>query len=389
MTIPNHYDTLGVRPNASIDEIELAYKGRRTQYHPDRYSASDAATLQWATEQMQQVNAAYACLKEPAARAALDLALAAQARAASVGSGRDGDHVAPRTAPPPQAMTLKAYLKEVLGGRLEFERVYVAPHIPQRKLMGAIESRGAGLKPTDVVVLVDDTMMGGAGDGVIVTEQAMVIKEMFDDPSWIPMRMLKELTTRKGKFYVDGHKVTSVVLPDATAIDLVFSHVAAYAQRYGDQQREPASASGSSQHSSETVDETDPAWLQQQLEQAFEEVRDEFGQMFALLQHRLGDDTDAVGELAMGFFKDVHREILNGSLSREELAALRDVQLLSNNLKEVLLGTGSPDPDLFQSSDDDAALVQLLKQILAFAYELPSDAPSEPQSAREYFRGRR
>lgn len=35
------YDILGIRPNAGRDEIELAYKGRRSQYHPDRYAQSD------------------------------------------------------------------------------------------------------------------------------------------------------------------------------------------------------------------------------------------------------------------------------------------------------------------------------------------------------------
>lgn len=31
----NHYDVLGVRPTASNQEIDLAYRARRTQYHPD------------------------------------------------------------------------------------------------------------------------------------------------------------------------------------------------------------------------------------------------------------------------------------------------------------------------------------------------------------------
>ena len=52
------YDVLGIRPNAGRDEIELAYKGRRSQYHPDRYAQADAETQAWANACMQEVNAA-------------------------------------------------------------------------------------------------------------------------------------------------------------------------------------------------------------------------------------------------------------------------------------------------------------------------------------------
>jgi curved DNA-binding protein CbpA len=66
------YEVLGVRRNAGAAEIELAYKGRRTQYHPDKYQGSDAQTLRWATQQMQEVNAAYAVLSDAKERARFD-----------------------------------------------------------------------------------------------------------------------------------------------------------------------------------------------------------------------------------------------------------------------------------------------------------------------------
>lgn len=71
----NHYDILGIRPSASEQEIELAYKGRRSQYHPDKYAESDTDTLKWATDQMQAVNKAYAVLSDPQLRSQYDEAL--------------------------------------------------------------------------------------------------------------------------------------------------------------------------------------------------------------------------------------------------------------------------------------------------------------------------
>ncbi|OOG51240.1 hypothetical protein B0E50_00490 [Rhodanobacter sp. C01] len=58
----NFYDILGVRPSASVKEIELAYRARRAQYHPDKYATEDRETIAWATRMMQQVNDAYAKL---------------------------------------------------------------------------------------------------------------------------------------------------------------------------------------------------------------------------------------------------------------------------------------------------------------------------------------
>lgn len=66
------YDILGIRPHAGREEIELAYKGRRSQYYPDRYGQSDVQTQAWATEGMQAVNHAYVILGAPDERARFD-----------------------------------------------------------------------------------------------------------------------------------------------------------------------------------------------------------------------------------------------------------------------------------------------------------------------------
>ena len=66
------YDILGIRPNAGREEIELAYKGRRSQYHPDRYGQSDVQTQAWATDRMQAISHTYVILGDPDERARFD-----------------------------------------------------------------------------------------------------------------------------------------------------------------------------------------------------------------------------------------------------------------------------------------------------------------------------
>ncbi|WP_313273425.1 DnaJ domain-containing protein [Stenotrophomonas sp.] len=85
MADENHYEVLGVRPEAPLWEIELAYKGRRSQYHPDRYAAGDEAAVAWATAKMQAVNKACAALNDPEPRERIDRAQASAGSCTSSG----------------------------------------------------------------------------------------------------------------------------------------------------------------------------------------------------------------------------------------------------------------------------------------------------------------
>ena len=46
-------------------------------------------------------------------------------------------------------------------------RIYVAPNIPLKQLHNALESYGHGLKPSDVLVLLDDTIFSSGKDGLL------------------------------------------------------------------------------------------------------------------------------------------------------------------------------------------------------------------------------
>ena len=56
------YKILGVSPDASDDEIKQAYRRLAKQYHPDRNPGDESAA-----KKMQQINAAYEQIKNPAA----------------------------------------------------------------------------------------------------------------------------------------------------------------------------------------------------------------------------------------------------------------------------------------------------------------------------------
>lgn len=123
------HEILGVRPNASRDEIELAFRTRRSQYHPDKYAGTDADTLRWATARMQEVNAAYSVLSNSERESKIvdnDVWPAADAGA-------------PEAREEPAA-NVTASLGQLLRQRLApyagFSRIFFAPRIPPKKLSG-------------------------------------------------------------------------------------------------------------------------------------------------------------------------------------------------------------------------------------------------------------
>lgn len=68
-TIANYYDTLGVRKNASFEEIKQAYRQKALDFHPDKNANPDA------TEKMQQLNQAYEVLNDEVSRLEYDIKL--------------------------------------------------------------------------------------------------------------------------------------------------------------------------------------------------------------------------------------------------------------------------------------------------------------------------
>lgn len=64
----SHYDLLGLRPNASVQEIRRAYRDLSKLYHPDTTELESVI----ATRKFQALNEAYAILSSPEKRLSYD-----------------------------------------------------------------------------------------------------------------------------------------------------------------------------------------------------------------------------------------------------------------------------------------------------------------------------
>jgi hypothetical protein len=103
----DYYATLDVPPVADRAAIQAAYRALMRRYHPDLNDSSEAATA------AQMINAAYACLRDPAQRAAYDQQRAPRARARGT-TTRSSPSAYPRavwTGPTPRAQPSRPWYR--------------------------------------------------------------------------------------------------------------------------------------------------------------------------------------------------------------------------------------------------------------------------------------
>ena len=69
----DHYQTLGIAPNATIGEVESAYAEIAERYHPSKHEANELGNL--AAEKLAAAQQAYTILRDTRLRAQYDRAI--------------------------------------------------------------------------------------------------------------------------------------------------------------------------------------------------------------------------------------------------------------------------------------------------------------------------
>ena len=74
--MPSHYDTLGVSPTASTEDIRRAYHAKARRWHPDHAATASPADAGRAEDAMRRINEAWRVLGDPQRRRDYDRSLA-------------------------------------------------------------------------------------------------------------------------------------------------------------------------------------------------------------------------------------------------------------------------------------------------------------------------
>ena len=59
------------------------------------------------------------------------------------------------------------------GAGIQDSKIWFTPNIPAKKLQGAIHAYAQTVYPDDVLMLVDNTIWGGCGDGMLITRDRL------------------------------------------------------------------------------------------------------------------------------------------------------------------------------------------------------------------------
>jgi hypothetical protein len=203
----DYYEIMGLRRDASHEEIERAYDGLRTRYHLDKCIASDIQSRQWVDKGAQAVHDAYAVLSDAYRR------------------GLVNTHVETVAGEGP---SLPAILEQRLEPLDAFARVHFAPRIPPKKLYAALRSYGHGLKSCDVLVLIDDTVLGGAGDGAMLTQYEVRMKALWGAPHRRAWREVQTIQALGRAVFINAQRVMEFKKVQSRELRLLFEAVQAF-----------------------------------------------------------------------------------------------------------------------------------------------------------------
>lgn len=87
------------------------------------------------------------------------------------------------------------------------KRIHIFPNIPPAKSLNAINSYAKGVGHEDILLLYDDTAFGGAKEGFIITNDSIIIHELFNDTLHIKFEDIKDVQIINNYIYINKDKV--------------------------------------------------------------------------------------------------------------------------------------------------------------------------------------
>lgn len=80
---------------------------------------------------------------------------------------------------------------KLLTSGVDLQKIYVAPHISEKRIKKGIASYAPNLLPSEVVVLIDSTLFGGGSDGLILSETGLFAKDLMGKPKSVKFTEVK------------------------------------------------------------------------------------------------------------------------------------------------------------------------------------------------------
>lgn len=121
-------------------------------------------------------------------------------------------------------MNLDTFISKSVISDMEFSSVYIFPNIPQKKLSNAISEYAPNVSMSDVVVLFDETLWGSAKEGILITNQKLILSKKFGKRE-IPIEKIETIDTNDKTLIINGMPIPEFTYPDAIPLKCLVSTI--------------------------------------------------------------------------------------------------------------------------------------------------------------------
>ena len=112
------------------------------------------------------------------------------------------------------------------------DRIYMPPNIPFDKLNNALSSYALGVNPPYVIALIDETPFGSAKEGMLITFDAIYVKETLEDAKIVRIQDIHSITCNVGLMgadvFINGEKFIGLTQPNKKGIANICGQINAF-----------------------------------------------------------------------------------------------------------------------------------------------------------------
>jgi len=105
--------------------------------------------------------------------------------------------------------------------KIRDSHVYFAPDIPRKKLDAVLKSYAEGVAKEDALVLIDNTVFGGAKDGLLMTPTTLYVHNQMKEPEHIDLVDIENVAFTEGLtsvLHINDAKFLEINMPEKDAI---------------------------------------------------------------------------------------------------------------------------------------------------------------------------
>lgn len=91
------------------------------------------------------------------------------------------------------------------------------PNIPRKKLDNVLKSYAAGVQPSQVLLLVDNTVFGSAKDGAVLTPHQIIAHNPMEDPVRISLKDIQRVSLAEGlvsNIHINDSRFLELSIPE-------------------------------------------------------------------------------------------------------------------------------------------------------------------------------